>query len=132
MDHQAEAMFEPVASSVAQARSFLASFLAPWCLDELTSVAVLLVSELAANAVVHARSRFGVRLTLTAADLVVEVQDQSPRLPKLTRRATDGGRGITIVDALAADWGHRRDGRGKVVWFSLQRSEVAEGISDAE
>jgi len=51
----------------------------------------------------------------------VEVFDPDPRLPTL-RRADDsdeGGRGLFLVDVLAARWGARTTLRGKAVWFEL-------------
>ena len=51
----------------------------------------------------------------------IEVLDGSDRPP--TRRAAgdgdEGGRGITLVDALSAAWGTEPTGRGKKVWFEL-------------
>lgn len=89
--------------------------------------AALIVAELAANAVTHGRvpgRDFDLSLSLTAGDtLAVEVTDTCPdRRPPVTpsRPSPDAetGRGLLLVEALAARWGvtERRDGGpGKVV-----------------
>ena len=89
---------------------------------DLVDTAVLLVSELATNAVRHASGRF--RLTLFAAHGVLrcEVGDtgcREPRVRDTAAGAEESGRGMFLVDALARRWGCRRDGPGKTVWFEL-------------
>lgn len=87
---------------------------------------VLIVAELAANAVLHGRvpgRDFALSLSHDENRRVVltEVTDTHPALP--ARKVPDadadgdGGRGLVLVDALAADWGVRdRLGPGKTVW----------------
>jgi anti-sigma regulatory factor (Ser/Thr protein kinase) len=78
----------------------------------------LLGSELATNAVVHARTEYEVTV-LVSEDLVrVEVWDLDPQLP-LARSADGrpGGRGLPLVEALAYRWGAETRPEGKVVWF---------------
>ena len=36
------------------------------------------------------------------------------------RMRCTGGRGLRIVDALAAKWGHAGDELGRVVWFEVE------------
>ncbi|MFK4863779.1 ATP-binding protein [Streptomyces sp. CSMPJR101] len=93
---------------------------------------VLVVAELAANAVLHGRvpgRDFALSLSCDAGRGVVriEVTDTHPALPARKAPGTDedGGRGLVLVDALAADWGVRdRLGPGKTVW-----AECATGTS---
>ncbi|WNM30880.1 ATP-binding protein [Streptomyces sp. Li-HN-5-11] len=85
---------------------------------------VLVVAELAANAVLHGRvpgRDFALSLSCDAGRGIVriEVTDTHPALP--AHRAPgpdeDGGRGLVLVGALATDWGVRdRLGPGKTVW----------------
>ncbi|KAF2776810.1 ATP-binding protein [Streptomyces sp. OM5714] len=85
---------------------------------------VLVVAELAANAVLHGRfPGRGFALSLFHDEgrgvVRIEVTDTHPARP--TQRTPgadeDGGRGLLLVDALAADWGVRdRLGPGKTVW----------------
>lgn len=86
--------------------------------------AVLVVAELAANAVLHGRvpgRDFVLSLSYDAARgaVRIEVTDTHPAQParKVPGSDEDGGRGLVLVDALAADWGVRdRLGPGKTVW----------------
>ncbi|MCW2777848.1 MAG: hypothetical protein JWN17_1573 [Frankiales bacterium] len=82
----------------------------------------LLVSEVAGNAVLHAYGQeVAVRVLLRASRLRVEVWDGSPRLP-LPRGASEraeNGRGLLILEALAAAWGVEARSDGKILWFEL-------------
>jgi anti-sigma regulatory factor (Ser/Thr protein kinase) len=93
-------------------------------------VAILLTSELVANAVTHADDGDGeaagpiwMRLRCAAGELRVEVHDGSPVLPEPVPSQADDdaetGRGLMLVDALAAEWGYYRTSDGKVVYFTL-------------
>lgn len=91
--------------------------------DAVDFAAQLLTSELVTNAVIHARSPVTLTLQLTAQTLRIEVSDDDPRQPR-ARDAHDaevGGRGLQIVDRLAASWGVVDDDVGKTVWFELAR-----------
>ena len=91
--------------------------------DDTSDTAVLLTSEIVTNAFLHGRS--GARVTLVTTDdrLRVEVVDDNCRLPQRAEpdREALNGRGLAIVDTLAADWGSTKRGEGKVVWFELTR-----------
>jgi anti-sigma regulatory factor (Ser/Thr protein kinase) len=97
-----------------------------WRLDrELTETALLLVSELATNAIRHGSPPVRLSLRLDRDRLRVEVSDSCPRLPELVRAGPDqvSGRGLQIVQQLAATWGASALPRrlGKTVWFELGR-----------
>ncbi|MEU9622065.1 MULTISPECIES: ATP-binding protein [unclassified Streptomyces] len=101
---------------------------------ERTDAAALVVAELAANAVTHGRLEGrGFRLGLVplpTARLRIEVTD--PRgerlLPAVLREAVEGGRGLIIVDALAADWGVRPyPPSGKTVWAEVSATPTGAG-----
>lgn len=85
---------------------------------------VLVVAELAANAALHGRvpgRDFALSLALdeSRGTVRIEVTDTHPALParKMPGADEDGGRGLLLVEALAADWGVRdRLGPGKTVW----------------
>jgi anti-sigma regulatory factor (Ser/Thr protein kinase) len=105
-----------------RARRFVADTLASWNVSrEVVADAVLLVSELVTNALLHARSAPSVELTRTDGRIRVVVFDDSPLAPRRRYYATTAvtGRGIALVDALASRWGTERDGDGKFVWFEL-------------
>ena len=85
---------------------------------------VLMVDELVANAVLHGYGPIGLRLTIDSAvggALVrCEVSDASTIVPRPCDPAADAesGRGLLLVTALAAEFGVRPGGFGKVVWFT--------------
>jgi anti-sigma regulatory factor (Ser/Thr protein kinase) len=111
--------------SVGEARRFVSGTLADWGLADLGETVVLLVSELATNAVLHARSSYQVVLERRDVRLRVTVLDDSARLvlPRDSGPAATSGRGLALVAALAEDWGptgpDELDGRTKGVWFEL-------------
>ncbi|MEV4613794.1 ATP-binding protein [Kitasatospora sp. NPDC049258] len=92
--------------------------------QELFEAAELIVSELVANAVTHARTPgrlIAVVLAISAGRLRIEVHDASDRPAELPLGAgidSESGRGLLLVDALAVVWGcsPRPGGVGKFVW----------------
>ncbi|MGW3121242.1 ATP-binding protein [Streptomyces sp. NPDC001107] len=115
--------YDPRPTAVREARTEVRRQLEVWGLtdrDDLVDVAELLVSELATNALLHSASRF--RLTLSAAHGVLrcEVRDGGRRTPQVLQAgASESGRGMFLVNALARRWGCHQDGQGKTVWFEL-------------
>ncbi len=84
----------------------------------------LVTSELATNAVLHARSPFVIRVVLSTRSVRVLVRDQDPARPALRSSApTDlGGRGMEIVETVASNWGVDADRSGKWVWAEVELS----------
>lgn len=120
-DRHAKASFEADVSSVPQARAFVRRTLAEWGLTD-SDEALLVVSELAANAVLHAGSAYDVRLSSSPGLLRVEVFDRDPGTPEPQpfSSTSESGRGVVLVSALATSWGIETDGRaGKVTWAEL-------------
>jgi anti-sigma regulatory factor (Ser/Thr protein kinase) len=83
--------------------------------------AVLVVSELVTNALVHARSGATVTLRARAGRVRVEVTDHGAGSPEPRSPApeTVGGRGLLLVAAVAETWGIDPADDGKVVWAEL-------------
>jgi anti-sigma regulatory factor (Ser/Thr protein kinase) len=111
----------PVPASAGIARRFVSSTLRGWGCDALVETAVLLVSEVVTNAVLHARSDLEVSVRLVDDEVRVEVTDGSPAEPQ---RRTAGqtattGRGLALVEACARRWGVAERPGGKAVWFDL-------------
>ena len=103
-----------------QAREKIRAALHACGLAALADDAVLLASELVANAVQHARgSRVGLVVREDGGTVTCEVSDASPAMPRRRRRGEERGRGLAIVAAVAADWGVRTRLRGKTCWFTL-------------
>ena len=111
-------------SALASVRSWVRDVLRDWVVAEPTvDDAVLLTSELATNAVQHARSAFDVTMTRQANAIRVAVADDSQRLPSLRENVPygEGGRGLLIVEAVSSEWGAEPvPGDGKVVWFAVR------------
>ena len=109
----------PEPTSAGMARRFVASSLLAG--SEVADLAVLLVSELASNAVLHARTPFELIVDDDGRRLRVEVHDDSPTLPTLKDYVAESitGRGLHMVATTADNWGFEAMDRGKCVWFEL-------------
>lgn len=117
-----EFAFPAVPESAAPARRFIADTLQRWSRSDYLADAVIVGYELVANAIQHARTPAVLRLHRTQRGVLIEVVDGAPALPQVThhddlRRAS--GRGLRMVAAVAAHWGSRVTGTGKVVWAEL-------------
>lgn len=110
--------FGPDLTSVPAARAFVRS-----CLDDVNQVEtiVLLVSELATNAVIHARTPFEVSVGRTEDCVRVSVADANSAAPVLRDATSDdtSGRGLQIVSALADEWGTDLQHDGTRIWFKV-------------
>ncbi|MER6631417.1 SpoIIE family protein phosphatase [Streptomyces sp. NPDC000987] len=112
-----------VPEAAGHARRFTRRTLRVWGLsrDELDT-ALLVVSELVTNALVHTDGRVRLDLTLLGGRLRVSVTDSSPRTPvkptSIGWEAT-GGRGILLVEAMSLSWGTVPVSGGKQVWAEL-------------
>lgn len=106
--------------SVTDARRFAAEALPEAPADTLDVIA-LLVSELASNSVRHTDSGFDLTITSSAQEIRVEATDSGDGKPQMRSPApTDpSGRGLQIVNMLAAAWGVEALSNGKTVWFTL-------------
>ncbi|WP_442819042.1 SpoIIE family protein phosphatase [Streptomyces sp. NBC_01235] len=105
------------------ARRFTRRTLRAWGItDAAADAALLVVSELVTNALVHTDGQVRLDLTLMNQRLRVAVTDTSPRTPvkptNLGWEAT-GGRGILLVEAMSDAWGTVPVSGGKQVWSEL-------------
>ena len=118
---RAELPGQPV--SVGHARSLVRHALREWDLEPLQYTVLLLVSELATNAVLHARSDFAVEATRTTDGVRVSVSDRSPKSPAQRHHGpTSGtGRGLAMVALMSSAWGTGAAERpyAKAVWFEV-------------
>lgn len=91
--------------------------------NERVDVTVLLVSELLANAVMHAGTGVHLRLDVGSKTLRVEVEDSGSEMPDpvVVDEMAEGGRGWLLVEQLADRCGWNRLALGKSVWFELCR-----------
>ena len=115
------------AANVSVARRFVRTTLRDWGAQSYEWTAEALVSELATNAVIHARTDFLVVLMLSDDALVLDVADGSPLVPKLRRFESTAttGRGIRMVEALATSWSATVTNGRKVVSCVIARADSA-------
>jgi anti-sigma regulatory factor (Ser/Thr protein kinase) len=103
--------------------------LTTWAWGSKSDEAELLTTELVTNALIHADSEVDLWLREQQDRLRVDVCDWDPRPPvpapitftEEFESEAEHGRGLLIVEALASAWGKAPRGRGKSVWFELQR-----------
>lgn len=113
------AVFPPEASAVRAARRFVAEAAA---LDDgLAADLELVASEIATNAVLHARTPFTVEVERHPHLVRVTVRDSSPAMPIPKEHGVEAptGRGLHILDALVSRWGVEVVDPGKAVWFEI-------------
>ena len=114
-------------TSGAVARTQLRRLLRNWGLADLVDDASLLVTELVTNAVLHASSVVQVTVRRRGDTVRVEVSDAGAgvlRRPAPNLAATHG-RGLLLVESVAAEWGATFDGDVKTVWFELRSARAA-------
>ncbi len=112
--------FPSTPASAREARRFVESVLEDTDLDHLSYTATMLVSELVANAILHTGTPLAV--VVVVRDRVrVEVHDGSRQLPvrKHYSNMSGTGRGLMLVERMAAGWGSDPTADGKMVWFEL-------------
>src|SRR5919107_3077304 len=125
----------PDPESVREARRHVRDALSAYGHEDWVDDAVLAVSELVTNVVVHARTDYELSVDVSADSVRVSVRDFSAALPArrhFSEFATTG-RGLSLVAQLSADVGvdPHVDG-GKVVWFVLDGSHRTPDTSPAE
>ncbi|MEU2976131.1 ATP-binding protein [Streptomyces hirsutus] len=122
---------------VATLRRVVALRLAAWGLPELVDTARLCVSELVSNVLTHVGIGTPGLLVLSVngADLRIEVHDPDTRaLPAvvLADAEAEGGRGMTLVDALADRWGVQLHEDHKVTWCELATGSTSPDDSPSQ
>lgn len=122
----------PAELSPRRARELVRETLTDAGLPHLLDDALLLVSELVTNAVVHAGTQIALTAVVSGTAVTVEVTDHGTGRVQ-TGSAFDpnrtGGRGLMLVDALASEWGTRYERAAKTVWFRLGEAQDRHGPS---
>ncbi|WP_197040697.1 ATP-binding SpoIIE family protein phosphatase [Pseudonocardia halophobica] len=130
---RAEWAYDPTPGASVRVRRDLLSFLSDRGIHpDTTDDALLVASELASNAVDHARTRFGVAAALDGRSLRLEVTDGSPAEPLLQVLDVHAprGRGLQMVDTLATEWTVRHHETGKTVVAEI--AITTEAVSDPD
>jgi len=114
---------------IAEARQHLRELLHDWLSAEQVDSAVLLVSEMVTNVLVHTDAD-ALLLAEVAGEpggrrLRVEVTDSGDDLPHRRRpgELASSGRGLMLIELLADLWGVNPRGKGKSIWFELYESD---------
>ncbi len=122
---------------IAGARRQLRELLHDWADEDQVDSAVLMISEMITNVLVHtdgdallvaeARGPLGTRR------LRVEVADASDELPHRRRpgELASSGRGLILMEMLADAWGVDPRGDGKSIWFELYETGGAGEAGEA-
>lgn len=108
----------------AQGRALLNRACQAWQLADLAQAAEVILSELCANVVVHARTSMRIIISRTPTALHIVVHDADPTPPQQRSLPPGGapvhsGNGLHLVAAFATDWGTMPTADGKAVWASL-------------
>jgi serine/threonine-protein kinase RsbW len=122
-------VFPGQADQIANARDFTRRVLASCpVLDE----AVLLVSELATNAVEHTATgsggHFDVIIYRDETLLIIAVKDEGSDKAPVTRSVdelAEGGRGLGLVELITDRWGYCGNERGRTVWLEMRGAVTA-------
>ncbi|GAA2764282.1 SpoIIE family protein phosphatase [Streptomyces paradoxus] len=118
---------------IAVARQQLRELLHDWSSPDQVDSAVLLLSEMLTNVLVHTDSDALLVAEITGGvgerRLRIEVTDAGDDLPHKRRpgELASSGRGLVLIELLAHAWGVDPRGEGKSIWFELYESVNGSG-----
>lgn len=128
------ALLAAEAIAAPQARRMLRDLLVGSPLEPRLDDALLALTEVVGNAVLHGREPIRLALILTGDLLRVEVQDGSavsPAFSMLDPTAVTG-RGLMLVSSVADAWGVEPGSTGKTVWFSMSATPPGDDTEAVE
>jgi anti-sigma regulatory factor (Ser/Thr protein kinase) len=105
-----------------------------------TETAVLLLSELVTNSVMHSKSgepggSVTVALCSGPAGILIQVRDDGgpsePRVAPLTADGAEHGYGLLLVDVLAERWGTISSPEGRITWCRVSEDGSANHAAPA-
>ncbi|CAM5465671.1 magnesium or manganese-dependent protein phosphatase [Streptomyces tanashiensis] len=117
---------------IAEARQQVRQLLHDWSDEDQLDSAVLMVSEMVTNVLVHtdgdALLVAEVACGEKARRLRVEVSDGSDELPHKRHpgEMASSGRGLVLMEMLADAWGVDPRGEGKAIWFELNETPTGD------
>lgn len=122
---------------ISAARQQVRELLHDWADDEQIDSAVLMVSEMVTNVLVHTDGNAHLSAEVSDGEgddprqLRVEVADTSDELPhkRSPGEMASSGRGLVLMQMLADEWGVDPRGEGKSIWFELHESGAGTAAS---
>lgn len=113
--------FPPERDSVRAARHFAVGLVDQGNFKETAEDVAIVVTELAANAVLHALSGFTLTISQSPAAVRIAVRDNSPLVSRREGRPFDihTGHGLSVVAQLTRAWDVEPLPDGKIVWAEL-------------
>ncbi|MFF9394939.1 ATP-binding SpoIIE family protein phosphatase [Streptomyces griseoluteus] len=123
---------------IAEARQHLRELLHDWTPDEQVDAAVLLVSEMITNVLVHTDDDALLLAEIFGEHdqrrLRVQVTDGGDDLPHKRRpgELASSGRGLMLIEMLADAWGVEPRGEGKSIWFELYERPGDDDADEAD
>jgi anti-sigma regulatory factor (Ser/Thr protein kinase) len=123
---------------IAEARRQVRELLHDWTSDDQIDSAVLLVSEMLTNVLVHTDADALLVAEVTGGPgerrMRIEVTDTSDDLPHKRRpgELASSGRGLVLIGLLADEWGVAPRGEGKSIWFELYEPDGPGGDGAAD
>ncbi|MFG2899250.1 SpoIIE family protein phosphatase [Streptomyces zaomyceticus] len=118
---------------IAEAREQVRQLLHDWDDDDQLDSAVLMVSEMVTNVLVHTDGDALLVAEIACGEktrrLRVEVSDASDELPHKRHpgEMASSGRGLVLMEMLADAWGVDPRGEGKAIWFELNEPDSGKG-----
>ncbi len=115
------------AQTVSRVRAFVTAELGRIGRDDISDAALLVVSELATNAVLHAGGITAVHVDATHDGVRLEVHDRgrvAPIMPLSSHEAMTG-RGLRLVRAISERWAAEPTPEGKMVWAEVTRASAS-------
>ncbi|MEU9995487.1 SpoIIE family protein phosphatase [Streptomyces sp. NPDC050848] len=119
---------------IAAARQHMRQLLHDWVDEDQVDSAVLMVSEMVTNVLIHTDGDALLIAEVTCSDgsrrrLRVEVADASDELPHKRHpgEMASSGRGLVLMEMLAHAWGVDPQGEGKSIWFELNEPPSDDG-----
>lgn len=103
--------------------------------EDLAEDVAMLVSELVSNGVIHAKTQLRLTVELAGRGIRVALADDSAVMPRFAGadREAISGRGLLIIDRVAARWGvERLPQGGKVVWVEVDEPSTDIGTVEEE
>jgi anti-anti-sigma regulatory factor/anti-sigma regulatory factor (Ser/Thr protein kinase) len=118
---------EHAPESARRARLFVDAACVDWRLEMIKGDAMVVASELVANAVLHAGTASRLALRCRERGLTIAVYDSRPDLLPPLRAVAEGrlGHGLLLVAALSLHWGVRQGRDEKCVWAFLPATASA-------